>query len=300
MNARLTQLIPVLFVWIWSTGFINAKYAIPNIEPFYFLTLRFLFTIIAFLFLIWLMKKRWPMRIDIAYQMLIGALIHGAYLGGVFFAIDHGVPAGISSIFVGLHPALTAFLGWVLLKQRLRLIQITGLVLGFLGISLVIYSPGGTSGGKLAIFGIISCIIALVGISYGGILQKQLAEKVPLVSGTLCQYAGGVIVVLPLSLALETHEVNVNFEMVAALVWSVFALSIGAVLLLMYMIREGEVSKVASYFYLVPPATVLQAYFLFDEQLGLTALFGCTLAVIGVYLITARKRPKRPCSHDTR
>lgn len=290
MNTRLTQLIPVLFVWIWSTGFINAKYAIPNIEPFYFLTLRFLFTILAFLFLIWLMKKRWPKRIDAIYQIVIGGLLHGAYLGGVFLAIDHGMPAGISSIFVGLHPALTAFLGWVLLKQKLRFIQVVGLVLGFLGISLVIYSPGGTSGGTLAVLGVISCIFALVGISYGGILQKQLARDVPLVSGTLCQYVGGVIVVLPLSLALETHEVNVNFEMIAALVWSVFALSIGAVLLLMYMIREGEVSKVASYFYLVPPATVLQAYFLFDEKLGLTALFGCVLAVVGVYLITAQRK----------
>lgn len=290
MNSRLTQFIPILFVWIWSTGFINARYAIPNIEPFYFLTLRFVFTIFALFILIVMMKKLWPKRIDAIYQILIGGLIHGAYLGGVFFAIDHGVPAGISSIFVGLHPALTAFLGWVLLKQRLKSIQVGGLVLGFLGISLVIYSPGGTSGGMLATLGIISCVIALSGISYGGILQKQLAAKVPLISGTLCQYIGGVIVVLPLSLAFETHEVNVNFEMVAALVWSVFALSIGAVLLLMYMIREGEVSKVASYFYLVPPATVLQAYFLFDEKLGLTALFGCTLAVIGVYLITAQRK----------
>lgn len=290
MNTRLTQLIPVLFVGIWSTGFINARFAIPNIEPFYFLTLRFLFTALALLLLIWVMKKKWPKRIDVIYQILIGSLLHGAYLGGVYFAIDHGVPAGITSIFVGLHPGLTAFLGWVLLKQNLKLIQVAGLVLGFLGISLVIYSPGGTSGGTLAMLGIISCIVALVGMSYGGVLQKQLAAKVPLMSGTLWQNIGGLVIVMPLSLLLETHEVNVNFELVAALVWSVFVLSIGGVLLLMYMIREGEVAKVASLFYLVPPATVLQAYFLFDEQLGLTALFGCTLAVIGVYLITAQRK----------
>lgn len=290
MNTRLIQFIPFLFVWIWSTGFINARYAVPNIEPFYFLTLRFVFSILVLFILIKILNKQWPKRIDVIYQIFIGGLLHGAYLGGVYFAIDHGVPAGVTSIFVGLHPALTAFLGWVLLKQKLKFIQVGGLVLGFFGISLVIYSPGGTSGGTLATLGIISCVIALVGISYGGILQKQLAAKVPLVSGALWQYIGGVIVVLPLSLALESHEVNVNFEMVAALVWSVFALSIGAVLLLMYMIREGEVSKVASYFYLVPPATVLQAYFLFDEKLGLTALFGCALAVIGVYLITAQRK----------
>lgn len=293
MNIRGTQLIPILFVWLWSTGFINARYAIPHIEPFYFLTLRFLFTILVLLILIWVLRKRWPNRIDTIFQILIGGLLHGAYLGGVFFAIDHGVPAGITSIFVGLHPALTAFLGWVLLKQQLHITHISGLFLGFLGISLVIYSPGGTSGGTLAMIGIASCIVALGGISYGGILQKQLAGKVPLVSGTLCQYIGGAMVVLPLSLMLETHQVNINFEMVAALVWSVFALSIGAVLLLMYMIREGEVSKVASYFYLVPPATVIQAYFLFNEQLGLTALFGCALAVIGVYLITAQRKNPR-------
>lgn len=118
-----------------------------------------------------------------------------------------------------------------------------------------------------------------------GILQKFYAQNVPLVSGTFYQYLGGSLALVPMTLLLEDHQVIMTFELVAAMVWSVLALSVGAILLLMFMIREGEVAKVASYFYLVPPVTVIQTYFLFGETLGLVAITGCILAVLGVYLV---------------
>lgn len=291
MSSRLTQFVPFLFVWIWSTGFINAKYALPYIEPFYFLIIRMVLAAIAFLVLIFVLKKRWPTRNQAVMQMIIGILLHSVYLGGVFFAVHLGMPAGISSIFVGLHPALTALLGFIFLSQKLRLLQSIGLAFGFIGISLVVIGSNNIDGSALSTLGLMACVLSLIGISMSGILQKLYAQNVPLVSGTFYQYLGGALALVPLSLWLEDHKVIMTFELVAAMVWSVLALSVGAILLLMFMIREGEVAKVASYIYLVPPVTVIQTYFLFDETLGIVAVTGCLLAVLGVYLV-ARQATK--------
>lgn len=292
MSSRLTQIVPLLFVWIWSTGFINAKYALPYIEPFYFLIIRMVLAAIAFLILIFVLKKRWPTRNQAIMQMIIGVLLHSIYLGGVFFAVHLGMPAGISSIFVGLHPALTALLGFMFLSQKLRLLQSIGLAFGFIGISLVVIGSNNIDGSALSTLGLMACILSLIGISMSGILQKLYAQNVPLVSGTFYQYLGGAAALVPLSLWLEDHAVIMTFELVAAMVWSVLALSVGAILLLMFMIREGEVAKVASYFYLVPPVTVIQTYFLFDETLEIIAITGCLLAVLGVYLVA--RQPANP------
>lgn len=292
MSSRLTQIVPILFVWIWSTGFINAKYALPYIEPFYFLIIRMVLAAFAFLILIFVLKKNWPTRNQAIMQMIIGVLLHSIYLGGVFFAVHLGMPAGISSIFVGLHPALTALLGFIFLSQKLRLLQSIGLAFGFIGISLVVIGSNNIDGSALSTLGLMACILSLIGISMSGILQKLYAQNVPLVSGTFYQYLGGAAALVPLSLWLEDHTVIMTFELVAAMVWSVLALSVGAILLLMFMIREGEVAKVASYFYLVPPVTVIQTYFLFDETLGIIAIIGCLLAVLGVYLVA--RQPAKP------
>ncbi len=285
MSARLTQVIPLFFVWLWSTGFINAKYALPYIEPFYFLTLRMVLAAMAFLLLIVVLKKKWPSLPASLLQMVIGMLLHGVYLGGVFYAVHLGMPAGISSIFVGLHPALTAFLGWVLLSQNLNLKQTFGLVFGFVGISLVVFGSSNIDGSALSILGVMACVLSLLGMSVSGIMQKIYAKKVPLLSGTFCQYIGATLVLLPMTYLLEDQTILPSIEFYAALIWSVLALSVGAILLLMYMIREGEVAKVASYFYLVPPVTVIQTWFLFGESLSVMAILGCVLAVMGVYLV---------------
>ena len=161
----------------------------------------------------------------------------------------------------------------------------------FIGISLVVIGSNNIDGSALSTLGLMACIFSLIGISMSGILQKLYAQNVPLVSGTFYQYLGGALALVPVSLWLEDHTVIMTFELVAAMVWSVLALSVGAILLLMFMIREGEVAKVASYFYLVPPVTVIQTYFLFNETLGIVAITGCLLAVLGVYLV-ARQAAK--------
>ena len=225
MSSRLTQFVPFLFVWIWSTGFINAKYALPYIEPFYFLIIRMILAALAFLILIFVLKKRWPTRNQAVMQMIIGILLHSVYLGGVFFAVHLGMPAGISSIFVGLHPALTALLGFIFLSQKLRLLQSIGLAFGFIGISLVVIGSNNIDGSALSTLGLMACVLSLIGISMSGILQKLYAQNVPLVSGTFYQYLGGALALVPLSLWLEDHTVIMTFELVAAMVWSVLALS---------------------------------------------------------------------------
>jgi drug/metabolite transporter (DMT)-like permease len=285
MPFKFTQAIPLLFVWLWSTGFIGAKYGLPYIEPFFMLFVRFVLVLVIFYFLIYLYKSKWLGSKRSLQQILIGSLIHGGYLGGVFFAIKVGIPAGISAIIVGMQPIITTAIGRLFLKQTINYKQLLGMLLGFAGISLVILESATIDVGNINVLGIIACLIALFSISLGTILQKQLASDTPLLTGSFYQYIGGIIIVAGLTFSMENQTVTYSFELYAAMAWLVFGLSVLAVLLLLYMIREGEVAKVTSYFYLVPPAAVIQSWLFFDEKLGMLAIIGSVLSVIGVVFV---------------
>ncbi|ADE38246.1 DMT family transporter [Candidatus Puniceispirillum marinum] len=310
---RLTNLIPLLFVWLWSTGFVGAKYGLPYIEPFFMLFIRFIFVIILIGLIVEIGRHRRATCRQAAGQMGVGLLLHGLYLGGVFYAIKQGVPAGISAVIVGLQPILISVLERVFLPQPARAqpynsahyrSQYIGLIAGFIGITLVVTGNGisgsGISGNGIAglglpdmsIIGLIANVIALFGISVGTIIQKRIGRDVPLLSGSLYQYLGATVMMLILTFTLETQAVTPTIELALALLWLVFGLSILAVILLMYMIREGEVVKVTSYFYLVPPVTLIQTWWLFDEQLNAVALVGCALTVFGVYKVV--RAPSAP------
>ena len=285
MSVKLTQAAPFLFVWLWSTGFVGAKYGLPYIEPFFMLLVRFAIVVVIFYLLVQVFRAKWLDKQYIAQQLLVGTLIQGGYLGGVFFAIKQGVPAGLAAIIVGLQPIITTLACWLFLQQEINRSQLAGLSLGFIGISLVIVEKNAFDTSSLSALGIIACIIALICISAGTLLQKQYSEKVPLLSGSFYQYIGATLVVAVLSFSMETQSVIYSLELLAAMSWLIFGLSILAILLLLYMIREGEVAKVTSYFYLVPPAAVIQTWWLFDESLGPLALTGCVCTVLGVYLV---------------
>ncbi len=281
------SLYPFLFVWLWSTGFIGAKYGLPYIEPYFMLSIRLAIAIGILLLLAKLFRERALEHSEKKGQMLVGTLLHGAYLGGVFFAIKNGMSAGVAAIIVGLQPLLTALLAKIGLGHSLQRRQMLGLGLGFVGTVLVIYGAGklGTQAPPLSAY--LAAIIALIGIASGSVLQKQAGATLPLLSGAAYQYMGAIVLVAMMSAFTESQQVRLTVELIAAMTWLVLGLSVAALLLLMVVIRAGEIAQVASYFYLVPPVTVLQAWWLFDEQLGLVALIGGLITVVGVYCVIA-------------
>ena len=283
--TKLDRLIPIFFVLLWSTGFVGAKYALPHADPFWFLAIRCVATIIVLGLFIVLLKRRMFFDKRSVHQILIGTLIHGGYLGGVFYAISKGMPAGVTAVIVGIQPLLTAIFSSALGLGQLVRIQIVGLILGFVAICLVIFDLQGLSSTGVSYLGVIAALVALFSISIGTVIQKIIGGDTPFMGATFWQFVGASGFFLALSFALEDQTITWVPSLVAALIWLVCGLSIGAILLLMYMIRKGKMSQVASFFYLVPPVVLIESYFLFDEDIGLVGIFGSALAVFSIYLV---------------
>lgn len=286
----LSRFVPVTFVVLWATGFIGARYAMPWAEPFTFLAARFLIALVLLALLLLAMRSRLPGRRDATNAMIAGALMHGVYLGGVFWAINQGMPAGLSALIVGLQPLITAVMAGLFLGETILPRHWAGLATGFAGVAIVLGPKLGALSGGVTPSTLAAAVIAVVGMSAGTIWQKRFGAASDLVGGTLWQYLGGAGLMVMASFAFETQTVTLNGELVLSMVWLVLVLSIGAIFLLMLMIREGEVSKVASLFYLVPAVTALIAWFLFGEELSLLQIAGMALATIGVGLATAKAK----------
>ena len=220
---------------------------------------------------------------------MVGLLIHGAYLGGVFAAIKWGMPAGIAALIVGVQPVLTALCSWQFLGEKLRVLQWLGLGLGLVGIAVVILSTKGYGNVEINTPALLSTCLSLVGISVGTLYQKHFGAGVDLLAGSFWQYVSTAILMGILAWSFETREVVWDTQLILALAWLIFGLSVTAILLLMTMIREGESAKVASYFYLVPVVVSVEAWFLFDESLPLLAIGAIALTVLGVYLVIKKQ-----------
>ncbi len=288
---HLTRLIPLIFVLIWSTGFIGAKFGLPHMEPFFLLVSRYVLVLLLFAGGLLLWRKRLLAARDVPSQLLVGSLIHGAYLGGVFYSISRGIPAGLVAIIVGMQPILTAVLGWLWLGERLARATAAGLVLGFAGILLVLSGAGALPGrGALDNAGLAATLVALLGISLGTVLQKRLGGDVPVLAGTTVQYAGALAVTLPLTLVLETRQVTLSWPLVLTMGWLVLGISVLAISLLMVMIRRDQVARVASCFYLVPPLAMLQAWLFFGETISTLSALGTLLVISGVYMVIGKTR----------
>ncbi len=272
-----------VFVVLWSTGFIGAKYGLPYAEPLTFLAIRFVAVIMILLLWVLISRAPWPSAAECRFLLLVGALLHGVYLGGVFTAIWLGLEAGVAALIVCMQPILSAVLARTMLGERMRRVQLAGLVLGLLGAGLVVSRKLGAGIGDLG--GLMLCIAGLVGISVATIVQKKYAADAPMRSGAVVQYLGALALIAPLAFLFETREVSWTGEFVFALGWLVIVLSVGAVGLLMGLIRRGEASKVASLFFLVPPCTALMAWGLFGEVLGPVAIVGMILAAAGVAMV---------------
>jgi drug/metabolite transporter (DMT)-like permease len=286
-----------LFVLLWSTGFIGSKLGAADAEPFTFLSLRFVLAILVLLPVAILresLKGGWRSR---GHAALVGALIHGGYLGGVFWAIRHGMPAGVAALIVSLQPILTSVLAGPLLGEKLAARNWAGLALGFLG-ALLIVGPklaGASAGFNSGVNGatLAATVIALLAITLGTLHQKRFASGGDVIAGAIWQYLGALLVVGGAAMLFETRTINWSPKFIFALGWLVMALSIGAILLLMLLIRQHAVSGVSGLFYLVPACTAAMAYVMFDERLTPVQIVGMAIAIAGVVLISAR-RPVAP------
>ncbi len=280
---RLAALSAPLFVVLWSTGFIGAKLGLPHAEPMGFLALRF--AIVAVVLCIWAgaAGAPWPTLRQSADQAVIGVLVHFFYLGGVFVAISWGIEAGLSALIVGLQPVLTALIAYRVLGERLEWRQWAGMALGLAGVALVVLRKIDAGVGDWP--GVAVCLVSLVGISAGSIIQKRRAENTPMRAGNAIQFAAAAVCCAGIALMFETGQIDWTPEFVFALGWLIVVLSLGAVTLLYVLIRKGAASQVASLFFLVPPVTALIAWALFDERLGWLEIAGMAATALGVAIV---------------
>lgn len=275
---------PALFVVLWSTGFLGAKLGLPYIEPFTFLALRMLIAALLLLVVALLTGAPWPRQpVFVARIALAGLLNQAGYLGGVFYAVGEGMPAGIVALIVGVQPLLTAALAGPLLGERIGRTQWAGLALGLLGVALVIAGRE-SGGGRITPAGLAAALAALLAITYGTLWQKRHCAGMDLRSGGVVQYGVSALALGALAWLTETRLIHWSGELAFALGWLVLVLSVGAVGLLYTLIRRGEAARVASLFYLTPAVTALMAWALFDERLGGVALAGMLLTAAAVWL----------------
>jgi drug/metabolite transporter (DMT)-like permease len=282
--------IPALFVLLWSTGFIGAKFGLPYAEPYTMLFYRFVLTLLVLAALIAYFRPAMPASgRQKLHLMVSGGLIHGAYLGGVFTAIKLGMSAGLIALLVGLQPLLTTLVTPFVFGQGISLVQWSGVLLGLLGVGLIL-DLGGAHMAHAGYPALLAAAVALVGITTGTLYQKKFCAQNALLSSALYQYLSTVVIFGVGAFFFESMQVQWTTPFVLSLLWLVLGLSIGAILLLTYLIKHGAAQKVASWFYLVPAATALEAFWVFDEELGLRKIIGIVVVVFAVVLATREKR----------
>ena len=281
MMRRLAPAFPLLFVVLWCTGFIGARLGLPHSEPLTFLFVRYLLVVALLLVLAVLSKAPWPAQPrDWFHIGVAGLLIHGVYLGGVFIAISMGLPSGVAALLVGLQPLLVAVGAGLFLRETVVRKQWLGLALGLAGVALVLANKLGTG---FELQALLPCVISLMSITCGNLYQKRFCPQFDWRTGAVAQFVPTVVFTGMAAGLTETLRIDWVPEMVFAMAWLVLVLSLGAVSLLNWLIRNNNAVNVASLFYLVPPCTATVAWLLFGESFAGTALVGMGLVVWGVY-----------------
>ena len=288
----LTKLAPGLFVFLWSTGFIGVKYGIPYAPPFYFIAIRMAIAACLLFIAISFLRKSQPITRAIIWpSTLIGLTLHGAYLGGCFFAVSRGMPAGIAALIVSLQPVLVSLFAAKYLNEPLRPRAVFGLILGLVGLFVVVIPRINMTGtNAISLVAVAASVIGLLGGTSGTILQKKYGGAIPTLAGTSIQYAATALVLLVLALLVEEPNITWSPEFIGALTWLVLALSFGAILLLFFLLAQGSAASVSSLYYLVPAVTAIIAYFLFDEHISTLSLIGTAITVVGVWLVVSKQK----------
>lgn len=288
MPTLLRRFIPVLFVLLWSTGFIMARFGMETAEPASFLSIRFALAALALLIITLLfpslktMKPNWK---QVGHAGVAGVLLQAVYLGGVFAGVNQGIGAGLSSLIVGIQPVLTVILAAFWLSEKITWAKIIGIALGFIGVALVTAEWGHVDGG-IPLKGIGFCIAALFGITLGTLYQKRFCQTLDLHINMMAQYVASALFLLPFALTWESYAIDWTPKLLLVLTWLVFVLSIGAMFLLMQLIKAGEAGRVSTLFFLVPPVVAIEAWVLFDEPLTLNVIAGTVLCIIGVAIVS--------------
>ncbi len=274
---------PWVFVFIWSTGFIVARYGMPNSPPFTFLLIRYALSIACFMAWVTWARVKWPQsREQWAHLAVTGVLMHAGYLGGVWAAVKVGMGSGLSALIVGLQPVLTAF--WLSSRGgHVSRRQWQGLVLGFIGLAMVV-SRKLEGGIEVTPWSLTMAVMALCSITTGTLYQKHFVQPCDVRSANAVQLMAAFVVTLPIAL-LESETVQWNVEMMGAMAWSVLGLTLGGSSLLYILIQRGAAASVTSLMYLVPPTTAVMAWFLFSEPITLVTLLGIAVTAIGVSLV---------------
>jgi drug/metabolite transporter (DMT)-like permease len=282
---RLAALAPWIFILIWSSGFVVAKYAFASGDPLYFLAIR-LIAAALILFAIAL-AMRAPIKIsrsDFLSSLLIGVCLHALYLAGVWYAIGLGAPAGLSSVITSMQPVLVSVIAVQLLSEPLSRKQQVGLVLGFIGVVFVILPKmSDTSGFSLT--SLLLLTLALLGSTVGTLLQKKIGRSIPILIGTTYQFAISGVVLLLVSILMGATDFHLTRSGFFAMVWAVGVTSIAALLLFFWLLNRGTAAKVSSLFYLVPPIAVLETYILFGEKINTQGFIGIAMTTLGVALV---------------
>lgn len=285
----LVRAMPAVFVVIWATGFIVARYGMPHAPPMKFLAVRYVLSVLCFLAWATLVRAAWPRgRGQWGHLAVTGVLMHAGYLGGVWAAVKAGMGAGLAALLVGLQPVLTAF--WVSSRGgEVATRQWAGLAFGLAGLLLVVWEKLGF--GEVHPLNLMFALIALVCITAGTLYQKRFVQPCDVRTANLVQLAAAFALTLPLAL-LETESMRwtttagaINWELTGAMGWSVFGLTLGGSSLLYLLIQKGAATTVTSLMYLVPPTTALMAWLLFDEPITVLIVAGVALTAVGVSLV---------------
>jgi drug/metabolite transporter (DMT)-like permease len=274
---------PWLFVLIWSTGFIVARYGMPNSPPFTFLLWRYVFSIVCFVLWVKWARVPWPQgRAQWGHLAVTGVLMHAGYLGGVWAAVKVGMGAGLTALIVGLQPVLTAI--WLSARGgHVSRRQWQGLALGFVGLAMVV-SRKLEGGIEVTPWSLTTITIALVSITTGTLYQKRFVQPCDVRSANAVQLMAACVVTLPLAL-MEAEPALWNAEMTWAMVWAVLVLTLGGSSLFYILIQRGAAASVTSLLYLVPPTTAVMAWILFNEPITLVTLAGIAVTAAGVSLV---------------
>lgn len=286
---------PAVFVFIWSTGFIVARYGMPHAPPFTFLSLRYALSVLCFGIWIAIARAEWPQaRAQWMHLCVSGVLMHAGYLGGVWAAVKAGMGAGTVALLVGLQPVLTAL--WLSVNaktdaSRASRRQWLGLLLGLAGLVLVVWPKLGA--GEVSAWNLSLAALALLSITIGTLYQKRFVAPCDVRTANTVQLLAAFAVSLPLAL-LERERIVLHPHFIGALVWSITGLTLGGSSLLYMLIQRGAATQVTSLLYLVPPSTALMAWLLFNESLTAPMLAGMALTAVGVSLVVRREGKPEP------
>jgi drug/metabolite transporter (DMT)-like permease len=285
MTESTRRLIPITFVLLWSSGFIIARYGMPHSEPMTFSFLRFTGVLLIMLPAVLLIRPTWPSWRQAGHIAVAGVLLQAAYLGGVWAAVKHGMSAGLVALIMGLQPILTAWFS-AFISEKVSGRQWAGLALGIAGVALVVWAKLSITNLSFLSLGLAG--VALASITTGTLYQKKFCPSFDLRAGSVIQFAVSAIACLPFMFLFETREITWHPEMIGALIWAIFGLSIGAISLLFIMIREGAATKVTGLLYLTPPTTAIMAWILFNEPITLLTVSGMLLTVVGVWWVVSQ------------